>query len=142
MVNSKLTVGIHILALLALAGETPLTSEQIAGSVNTNPVVIRRLLGLLRAAGYVESNSGPGGGWRLRVPAEDIALSDVRRAVDKERELFPLHNGQPNPRCPVGGNIQAVIGGIYGDVAQAVDRQLGLTTIAGVLGTIQTQIKG
>jgi DNA-binding IscR family transcriptional regulator len=62
MVNSKLTVGVHILALLAMMGETQLTSEQIAGSVNTNPVVIRRLLGLLRTAGYVESTSGPGGG--------------------------------------------------------------------------------
>jgi Rrf2 family protein len=142
MVNSKLTVGIHILALLALAGETPLTSEQIAGSVNTNPVVIRRLLGLLRAAGYVESNSGPGGGWRLKIPADAIALSDLRGAVDQERALFPLHNGQPNPRCPVGGNIQAVIGGIYSNVVQAMDRQLGLTTIADVLGTIQTRIKG
>lgn len=142
MVNSKLTVGIHVLALLALVGEIPLTSEQIAGSVNTNPVVIRRLLGLLRMAGFVESNSGPGGGWRLKCPPGEIALSDVRRAVDHNREVFPLHNGQPNPLCPVGRNIQGVVAGIYDEAAQAMDRQLGLTTIGAVLQMIQTKVGG
>src|SRR6476619_2527243 len=69
MLSSKLTVGVHILTLLASSPGESLTSEYIAGSVHTNPVVILRLLGLLREAGIVESQGGLGGGWRLKRPA-------------------------------------------------------------------------
>lgn len=141
MVNSKLTVGIHMLTLLALAGATPLKSETIAGSVNTNPVVIRRLLALLRRAGYVESTSGPGGGWRLKCAPSDIKLSGVRAAIEENRAVFPLHNSDPNAACPVGGNIQDVLVGIYDDAVRAVDRQLALTTIGDVLASIQARIQ-
>ncbi|HEX3447028.1 MAG TPA: Rrf2 family transcriptional regulator, partial [Isosphaeraceae bacterium] len=65
MLSSKLSVGVHILTLLALKPDEPVTSACIAGSVNTNPVVIRRLLGLFREAGFVESKNGVGGGWVL-----------------------------------------------------------------------------
>ncbi len=99
MVNSKLTVGIHMLTLLALAGATPLSSEAIAGSVNTNPVVIRRLLALLRRAGYVGSTSGPGGGWRLTRPPREITLANIRRAIEQDRAVFPLHNNAPAAAC-------------------------------------------
>ena len=78
MLNSKLTVGIHILTLLASSPGEAQTSEYIAGSVNTNPVVIRRLLGLLREAGIVESQGGHGGGWRLQRPAERITRMTKR----------------------------------------------------------------
>jgi hypothetical protein len=51
-----------------------------------------------------------------------------------------MHNGKPNPLCPIGGNIQCVIGGIYDEVVHAVDRQLGLTTIAAVLEAIHAKV--
>ena len=88
MLSSKLSVGVHILAALTLHKGTPLTSGQIAGSVNTNPVVIRRLLGLLREAGYVESRNGVGGGWVLLTDPESITLLDVFRAVEPPCEVF------------------------------------------------------
>jgi DNA-binding IscR family transcriptional regulator len=65
MVNCRFTVAIHVLCLLAAQHPQPLTSEFIAGSVNTNPVVIRRLLGSLRRAGLVKSQPGVSGGWEL-----------------------------------------------------------------------------
>ena len=139
MLSSKLTVGIHILTLLALTPDQAQTSEYIAGSVNTNPVVIRRLLGLLREAGVVESQGGHGGGWRLVRPAERISLLDVLRAVESKGEAIALHRGEPNPLCPVGRNIQGALKGVYGEVERRMHEQLARTTIANVLASVQAE---
>jgi Rrf2 family protein len=139
MLSSKLTVGIHILTLLALTPNEAQTSAYIAGSVNTNAVVIRRLLGLLREAGIVESQGGRGGGWRLRCRAGRITLLDVLRAVEPKAETIALHRSVPNPLCPVGRNIQAILTGVYDGVERRLDEQLANTTIAGVRGLVQNR---
>ena len=139
MLSSKLTVGAHILTAMASYPEKILTSELIAGSVNTNPVVIRRLLGLLREAGIVESQGGLGGGWRLRVDPGRITLRDVLRAVEPKAETISLHRNRPNPACLVGRNIQRVLTGIYGEVERRMDEQLARTTIADVLNLVKNQ---
>lgn len=128
--NSRFTVATHVLTLLAhVAGEeVPTTSELIAASVNTNPVVIRRLLGLLRAAGLVRSQGGPGGGWQLAASPRAITLRDVFRAVQRD-PLFPLHASTPNPRCPVGRTIQAALVERYDEARLALERQLARTTV-------------
>ena len=141
MLSSKLTVGIHILTLLALSPEETVTSEHIAGSVNTNPVVIRRLLGLLREAGIVESQGGLGGGWRLRIPAKKITLLKVLRAVEPKDETIAMHRNEPNPKCLVGRNIQAALTGVYLEITQRMDEQLEQATIASILQSVQSQEK-
>jgi Rrf2 family protein len=139
LLSSKLTVGVHILTLMALTPDQAQTSEYIAGSVNTNPVVIRRLLGLLREAGIVESQGGHGGGWRLTRPAQRITLLDVLRAVEPNGETIALHRSEPNPLCPVGRNIQGVLTKLYSEVERRMDEQLAKTTIAGVLASVGKQ---
>jgi Rrf2 family protein len=139
MLSSKLTVGVHILTLLALTPDQAQTSESIAGSVNTNPVVIRRLLGRLREAGIVESQGGVGGGWRLKVPARRITLLEVLRAVESKGEAIALHRGEPNPLCPVGRNIRSILTAVYGEVERRIEEQLARTTIAGILGSVQVR---
>ena len=135
--NSRFTVATHVLTLLAHeAGKDPLTSEYIAGSVNTNPVVIRRLLALLREAGLVSSQGGPGGGWQLTAPARSITLRDVFRAVQTDA-LFPMHASAPNPRCAVGSTIQAALAGHYDDARLALERQLERTTVADLLQDVR-----
>jgi DNA-binding IscR family transcriptional regulator len=106
VLSSKLSVGIHILTIFALKPDEPLTSDFIACSVNTNPVVIRRLLGSLRAAGIVDSKTGVGGGWSLLVDPERITLLDILRAVEPHNEIFALHRTDPNPECPCGLHIK------------------------------------
>ncbi len=137
--SSRFTVAIHILTLLAHAasGEEPVTSEYIAGSVNTNPVVIRRLLALLRKAKLVRSQGGPGGGWQLVVRPRRITLRDVYRAVESD-PLFPLHASRPNPRCPVGRSIQAAVSGHYEQARLALEEDLDRTTIADLLQEVST----
>lgn len=137
-ISSRSAVGVHVLTLLAQAGDEPLSSEAMARSVNTNAVVIRRELGLLRRAGLVGSQEGSGGGWRLARAPERITLLDVYRAVEKET-LFSLHNRRPNPACLVGRNVQGALEDVFGDAEAAMERRLEQTTIDDVLGAVLTQ---
>ncbi len=136
--SSRFTVAIHILTLLAYEGGQ-MTSEYIAGSVNTNPVVIRRLLALLREARLVSSQPGAGGGWQLTRPPKGITLRDIYRAVE-EGALFALHSNTPNPQCPVGRNIQRVLGGHFEAAQLALDKDLERTTIADLVQETQVLV--
>ncbi|WP_250029649.1 Rrf2 family transcriptional regulator [Paractinoplanes maris] len=133
--NSRLTIAVHALTWMALAeqrGDDPMTSDQVAASVNTNPVVIRRSLGELRRAGLVGVRHRAGAGWHLARPASGITLLDVYDAVEQPRQ-FALHHTEPNLQCPVGHGIRPVLDELYGGVEQAVRLQLAQTTIADVL---------
>ena len=84
--NSRLTVAVHALAWMALAqrqGRDVLTSDQVAASVNTNPVIIRRCLGDLRRAGLVGVRHGAGAGWSLARPAGEITLLEVHDEIGR-----------------------------------------------------------
>ncbi|GAC1363353.1 MAG: Rrf2 family transcriptional regulator [Herpetosiphon sp.] len=133
--SSRFTVAIHILTLLAQQTDEPLTSEWIAGSVNTNPVVIRRALAALRAAHFVSSQGGNGGGWRLAGNPATISLLDVYHAVEAE-SLFPLHHRPPNPNCAVGRHIQGALSTTFVAVAQRMEEELARTSVADVLGQV------
>jgi Rrf2 family protein len=135
--SSKLSVGIHTMTIFALQPGEPLTSEFIACSVNTNPVVIRRFLGSLRAAGIVESKTGVGGGWTLLVDPERITLLDILHAVEPQNEIFALHRSEPNPECPCGQHIQSVLTEVYDKVQDGMTRQLAGITIACITGKIR-----
>ncbi len=127
--NSRFAVAAHILTLLYNQDGEPLTSEYIAGSVNTNPAVIRRLLSLLAKAGLTTAQLGAGGGALLARPAAAITLLEVYRAVD-EGELFAMHRQGPNPDCPVGRHIQAALEGTMDAASRAVEAELAKRTIA------------
>jgi len=123
-------VAVHVLTLLAVtpAGEL-LTSDRMAGSVNTNPVVIRRILGQLKKAGLVEVRAAAGGTYLRRAPA-DITLLDVYRAVEVvEGKLFSVHD-KPNPKCPVGRNIQGALDDTLRRAQAALEQQLAGTSVA------------
>jgi DNA-binding IscR family transcriptional regulator len=133
--NSRLTVAVHALAWMALArrdGHEVMTSDQVAASVNTNPVIIRRSLGDLRAAGLVQVRHGVGAGWSLaREPAE-ITLREVYEAVERE-PLFGMHRTEPNLACPVGRGIRPALGSVYAGVEEVLRDELECTSIADVL---------
>lgn len=135
-VSTRFTIALHILTLLASRREEPLTSEFIAGSVNTNPVVIRRLLGLLRQSGFVSSQPGNGGGWQLVLEPERITLLDVRTAVN-EGSPFTMHSQPPNQACPVGRNIQAALTQVYERAEHAMDAELARTTVRALVQSVQ-----
>ena len=134
-VNSRMSVAIHVLSFLISArrkGRDPVTSDRIAHSVNTNPVVIRRILGLLLAGGMVRSHRGANAGGTLARKAGAITLLDVYKAVE-EGPLFRLHASPPNPRCPVGRGIQPALRKVYGPLEEQLRRELAETTVERVL---------
>jgi DNA-binding IscR family transcriptional regulator len=130
-----------MMTIFALKPGEPLTSEFFACSVNTNPVVIRRLLGSLRTAGIVDSKTGVGGGWSLLVDPEDLSLLDILRAVEPQNEIFALHRSEPNPECPCGQHIQNVLTEVYDKVQDGMTRQLAGVTIACITGKIRERIE-
>ena len=134
--SSRFAVAVHVLALLAGAGDEAVKSDSVAASVNTNPVVIRRILCALRRAGVVTSQPGAAGGSRLARPANRITLCDIYRAVEGG-EVFLLHRRRPSRRCVVGANIEEVLGGVLRETSAAVERALAQTTLADIVARIR-----
>lgn len=135
MRNCRFAVAVHIAALLAMAEGRPQTSDYMAGSVNTNPVVVRRLLSALAKAGLVASLRGTSGGSTLARPAAEISLLDIERAV-AEPEGPALHHQPPNPACPVGRNVQPVLSRVLSEAEAAREAVLARTSLAQVVARI------
>lgn len=135
-ISSRFAVGIHIIALLEVNKGGVNSSEFIAGSVNTNPVVIRKIMGMLKNAGIVTVRPGIAGA-ALAKELSDITLFDVYKAVNvvQEKELFSIHE-HPNPACPVGRNIQNTIGSLFSNAQTAMEKALGNVTIEDVVKDI------
>ncbi len=133
--NSQFSMAVHVLTLLARAGEGNVKSECLAGSVNTNAVVIRRLLSQLNAAGLVASQTGAFGGTRLTKQPEQIRLCDVFKAVSAG-DVFALHSKAPNQDCPVGRNIEAILCNLQKEIDRSVGEKLGQYTLASVIDAI------
>jgi len=135
MKNSRFTVAIHILSVISLLEEVfpgeLVKSHQIADSVNSSPVVIRRSLGKLRKAGLVEMYGGAKGGAQLAREPHQITFHDVFRAIEDE-ELFAMHPNQPSQTCPVGSTITPVLQAVYEEVHGAITVTLQNKTIGDI----------
>ena len=140
-VSSRFSVGIHILTLLEVNKGEVNSSEFIAGSVNTNPAVIRKIMGMLKKAGLVNVRPGIAGA-ELAKDLSTITLLDVYKAVNvvQEKELFSIHEN-PNPDCPVGRNIQNTIGPLFSIAEAALEKALGNVTIEDVVRDITKKEK-
>jgi len=137
MINSRFALAVHVLALLAIEKkDEPTTSDYLARSARTNPVVIRRILGTLRRAGLVTAQPGVGGGTSLACRPEDITLLEVYHAVG-ERELFSLGSREPNPYCICGRNLQPILLDVFCEAEKAVEGTLAGITVAQIAGEVE-----
>lgn len=128
MNNSRFSISVHILTLLASARGEILTSDYLAGSININPVLVRKELINLRKHNLVGSKEGKSGGAYLLKPATEIRLSDVYEAV-KQSPLLGQAKNTPNPACPVGRQINQHLDNLYTDAEKALIQQLKTTTL-------------
>jgi len=128
-------MAVHVLAVLAYKDGDRVTSELLARSVNTNPVVIRRLLLVLQEARLVETRKGAGFGSRLSRSAARINLDEVFRAVERD-EAFCLPRKKPDQACPVGQCIQSALERVFKSALQALETDLSRTTLADVVNTV------
>lgn len=130
MKNSRFAVAIHILALAST--QPGATSDFIAGSVNTNPVVIRRISGLLKKAGLLTSKAGLPGFTLTKEPTK-ITLLDIYKSVQgKDESTFIMHE-DPNPECAVGSNIQATLEKKFKRAQLAMENELAAQTLDDIL---------
>ena len=134
--SSRFAVAVHVLTLMAWADEEPLKSEQVAESVQTNPVVIRRMLCELAEADLVISQTGATGGSKLARDPGSITLLDIYQAVESPG-VFSLHRHPPSPHCPVGVNIGTVLNEVLDEVDAAVAKVLRNITVKDVVSRLR-----
>ena len=128
--NSKLSLALHALAHMADEPERARTSADIAAHNGTNPVVVRRVLGLLRTAGLLTSEKGHAGGWRLARPADAITLADVYVALgDRLVEPDPVPEA---PDCSVEAALQVRVTDVLSDVERVLVERLNATSIVDI----------
>ncbi|MGI6211370.1 MAG: Rrf2 family transcriptional regulator [Anaerovoracaceae bacterium] len=141
-ISSRFTIALHMFGCIEYFGKKQkVTSELMAASTGVNPVVIRRIMQQLREAGLIEVKRGSGGILLTR-PLSEITFLDVFRAVDpiKNDDLFNFH-AMPNPECPVGRNIHAVLDDRLQEVQRAMEQELASITLEEVTEDLEGRIR-
>lgn len=128
-------MAVHVLAVLAYKEGDRVSSRFLASSVNTHPVIIRRLLLALQHARLVETCKGRGSGSRLSRSPARISLADVYQAV-KADVPFTLPRNRANFACPVGQGISGAMQHVFASAQVALQKELGKTTLASVLEAV------
>lgn len=142
-ISSRFTIAVHILICIeTFKDKQKVTSDFLASSVNVNPVMIRRILQQLKAAGIVNVARGTGGA-ELARPAEEITLLDLYRGVEcvENGKLFHFHEN-PNSLCPVGKNIHKVLDQRLDQIQKAMEREMASITIGDLLKDTKKAMAG
>ena len=138
MVNQQFTFAVHILTVLAFSPGEVIGSQKLAASVNTNPVVVRRLLLALRGAELIETFAGKHGGARLRRKPERIRLVDVYDAVES-RPVIPVNERKAFKRCDVSCQMKDIMCTVAESTEQAVRRHLRGITLAQLVRKVRSR---
>lgn len=125
--NSRLSLALHSLGHMAGDPGRMCTSAEIAAHAGTNPVVVRRVLGHLRAAGLLVAEKGHSGGWRLARAPEAITLADVYLALD---ERLAPEAEDAAPRCAVEHALERRMAQVMEEAEAGLIRRLSTMTIA------------
>ena len=135
-ISSRFTMAIHMFACIDTFTDQKMTSDFMAASIGTNPVIVRKLLQQLKAAGLIEVSRGTGGVTITR-PLDQITILDIYKAVEcaPQEQLFHFHEN-PNSNCPVGRNIHRVLDDRLAEVQKAMEEKLAGMTLADVKGDI------
>ena len=134
--SCRFAVAVHVMAVLAYKEGDRVTSAFLAGSVNTNPVIIRRLLPALRRAKLVDTRKGAGAGSRLSRSPGRINLAEIYRAVEAA-EAFATPPRKPNAACPVGHCIRRALNRVFASAQTALERDLEKTTLGDVMDAVK-----
>ncbi len=121
MINSRFAISIHILTLLSM--EEGVSSEYIAGSININPVLVRKELSRLHKAGLIETKQGKNGGSFLACSPKKITLADVYKAT-YEKPLFNQSKNKPSTHCPLGCQIGKIMEEVNEEAEAALLKRL------------------
>jgi Rrf2 family protein len=129
VVNQQFTFAVHVMTALAFSPGEVIGSQTLAASVNTNPVVVRRLLLALRRARLIETFAGKHGGARLRKKPADISLADIYDAVES-RQVIPVSERKALKQCHVSCNMKSIMTRVAESTEQVVRKHLAGITLA------------
>lgn len=133
--SSRFVVAVHLLSLLAHYGKKgPVCSNTIAKSVDTNPVVVRRMMSQLERHQLVTSTSGRSGGFLLARPPTEISLADIYEAVEDE-QVFRLHKHGVEAECEFARSIMRSLSPKLCDASQAMRKSLADTKLGEIIET-------
>ena len=137
--DTRFSSAIHTLIMIAGA-ETPMTSDQIAESVGTNASYIRKITGLLKKHGIIDSRQGISG-FTLLVEPEELSLLDIYQAIAETEQVhvFDLHQN-PNDECIVGRHIQPVLTDVFRGIEEKAEQELKNTTLADCMQKMKMEI--
>lgn len=140
-VSTKFTIAIHILAAAEYFGKSQkVTSDFLAASIGSNPVIIRNIMSDLKKAGIIDTKRGPGGITIMR-PLSQISFYDIYEAVEKNNEeLFNFHDN-PNAKCPVGGNIHKILDDKLEALQKKFEDDLKQFSMADVVKDLYAELK-
>ena len=129
MNNGRFAISLHILVLLDKAKGALLSSDYMAGSLNINPVLVRKELINLRENGFVTTKEGKNGGTTLARSPKDIRLGALYQCV-RSNYLLGSHKNDPNPLCEVGREINQHLNSLYEDAERQLVEQLNQQSLA------------
>jgi DNA-binding IscR family transcriptional regulator len=130
-ISSRFTVALHIFTCVdTFKDDYKVTSDFLASSINTNPVIIRKILSQLKGAGLITVARGTGG-ITVNKPLEEITFFDVYQAIEpvENGRLFHFHDA-PNPDCPVGRNIHALLDDKLTAIQRAMEDEMRKYSLA------------
>ncbi|MGH8506565.1 MAG: Rrf2 family transcriptional regulator [Stenotrophobium sp.] len=136
-VNTQFSIAVHVLAAIT-HHEGVFSSEILAGSVNANPVFVKRILVKLSKAKLAKTTVGKSGGYGLARSPKRISLLDIYSAVNPPN-AFAIHAYPKTKECVVSCNIKEVMSDVLAGTQEAVSRDLKQTTLADVVAKIRAR---
>jgi Rrf2 family protein len=133
--SSRFVMTVHALCVLAKSGKGPVCSTYIAKSVDTNPVVIRRLMAELERAKLVKSTAGRAGGFALSHDPRTVTLADIYEVVEDD-SIFRMHKLNPEAECPVAAQMGKALAEPLSLAHNAMTNALRATTLYDVASAI------
>jgi Rrf2 family protein len=137
--DSRLSGVLHVLLHMA-EHEGPMTSETLAKAMQTNPVVIRRVMAGLREAGYVRSEKGHGGGWTLACDLGAVTLRDIYQALGHP-SLLAMGNRTESPGCLVEQAVNATLSDAFRDAEALLLARFETVTLAALSADFHARLK-
>jgi len=136
--NVQFSIAVHMLAGLAKGCDRDITSATLAGSVNTSPSFVRRVLAKLSKAGLVKTATGKAGACWLARDAKDISLLDIYRAVDAPK-AFAIHEYKEQKGCSVSCHIKAALEKALGKTQKAMEASLKDIRLAQIVSDMKSR---
>ena len=133
-VGIKFSTAIHALLCVEFFKNEKVTGEFIASSINTNPVIVRRLMQTLKSAGLIATSLGVGG---IKLTKEPRQMFDVFNAVNDAEKIFKIHSDSPKA-CPVGGRIEWLLEGYFSKAQNALLDELEAINLQDLLDKLKS----